>query len=361
MKKTIEKAAELVWKIHYRVKYARYLKETIKEPIRDVPPEVTAKAVKAVWGKYCHVDPKWAQYYYTMNGIASPNYVSSEVWFGKICRILNQRKRYPYPMLQDKNYLDLVFGDAVARPKDLVRNVNGQLLDDQYRPITVDEALDRCMKNTEVVIKPSVESKGARSVAFISNGSGDAEYRNQLAKAFRDRKKDFVVQRVIVQHEAMAKLNPDSINTIRVLTLLWKENVYVLSALVRIGVKGVRVDNPHASNGVSCVLDHEGKMIETAYDRDWYPHRQLPNGIKLKGYQVPNYEGIVNTVKALHYRVPHSRIIGWDMTVSETGEPILIEANMDTPEIYFHQIGMGPLFDECGLLDEIMTYVTKAK
>ena len=359
MRKAIDNAVEFAWRVHYKTKYDRYLKEVIKEPIHDCPPEVGKKAVDAVWGRYCRVDPRWAQYYYMMNGIASPNYVSSEVWFGKICRTLNQRKKYPYPMLQDKNYLDLVFSDLVEKPGVIVRNINGQFLDRNYLPISANDAVRLCLQNDEIVIKPSVESKGGRAIEFISPSSTTDSFSDSVEKTLHDRKKDFIVQRVVKQHKTMARLNSDSINTVRVLTLLWNGEVIVLSVLVRIGVKGIRVDNPHTSNGVSCVLDHEGKMIKHAYDRDWHPHTQLPNGIVFEGYQIPNYADIIETVKKLHYRVPHARIIGWDMTVSENGTPVLIEANLDTPEIYFHQIGTGPIFDGCGLLDEIMTYVTK--
>ena len=357
MKKIVENTIEYAWKIHYKKKYSNYLKETIKEPIKEIPEEVTAKEVNKVWGKYCHVDPRWAQYYYTMNGIASPNYVSSEVWFGKICRILNQRKRYPYPMLQDKNYLDLLFSDLVETPNVLLRNINGQLLNNQFYPVSENEAIKwLCDTQTEVVIKPSVESKGGRAVAFVSHIGDNEQFYNQLFKTIHNNK-DYVVQNVVTQHSAMAKLNPNSINTIRILTLLWNEKVYLLGALVRIGVKGIRVDNPHTSNGVSCALDENGKMIKTAYDRDWYPHVKLPNGIVFEGYQVPYYSDLINTAKRLHYKTPHTRVVGWDMTVTEDGRPILIEANLDTPEIYFHQIGTGPIFNKSGLLDEVMSYV----
>ena len=102
-------------------------------------------------------------------------------------------------------------------------------------------------------------------------------------------------------------------------------------------------------------------MIGAAYDRDWNRHLTLPNGMEIKDFQVPFFDRIVNTVLKLHGRVPHFRLIGWDMTVSEDGEPILIEANLDTPEIYFHQLGGGPLIQDPKLFDEIMQFVTKKK
>lgn len=358
MKKSVENMVELAYKVHYRRYFSRYLKKTMKEPIRDIPPEVSKEAVEKVWGKYCHVDPKWAQYYYTMNGIASPEYVSSEVWFGKICRRLNQKARYPLNMFHDKNYLDVFFGDEVRCPEVLVRNINGQMLDKDFSPIGEDRACELAAGMREVVIKPSVETKGGKAVSFITNTGDDEAYIEEVRSAIRGIGPDFVMQGPLVQHSHMAELNPDSINTIRVLSLLWKGEVIILGALVRIGTKGIRVDNPHTSNGFSCVLTKEGRLIRTAYDRNWYPHEVLPNGLAVEGFEVPHFDALIDAVKKMHFKVPHARIMGWDMTVSEAGEPQLIEANMDNPEVYFHQLGAGPIFAGTGLLDEIMTYVT---
>lgn len=110
-------------------------------------------------------------------------------------------------------------------------------------------------------------------------------------------------------------------------------------------------------NGVSCVLTPDGKMIKTAYDRDWHPKTLLPNGQVPNGFEVPFYGRIIEAVEKLQYQVPHSRLVGWDMTISEEGEPILIEANLDYPEVYFHQLGKGPIISNPDLFDEVMGFV----
>ena len=97
-------------------------------------------------------------------------------------------------------------------------------------------------------------------------------------------------------------------------------------------------------------------MIDTAYDRNWNPHKTLPNGQAPEGFQVPYYDRIVEAAKKLQLRVPHSRLVGWDMSVSDTGEPILIEANLDYPEIYFHQLGGGPIIKDPALFEDVMSF-----
>ncbi len=345
----------------YKVHYTRYLKSIIKKPISNIPDEVSAKTIVKIWGKYCDSDPRWAQYYYTVNGIASPYYVSSVVWFSLICRKLNRLSLFKYPALQDKNYLDKIFGDSVLCPAVFVRNINGELLDSNFNHISFKEAIDICLRHDEVIVKPSVESKHARNITFLKKTNDTEQYKMHLGNCFREMKADYIVQGVVKQHRDMAALNPDSINTIRVLSLLWNGQAHILGSLVRIGVKGVRVDNPAASNGVSCVIAGNGSLTKFSYDKEWDPHTELPNGIVLEGYKIPGYFKVIETVKRLHFIVPHARVIGWDMTVSEAGEPTLIEANLDYPEIYFHQLGDGPIFKDVKLFDEVMSFVTGKK
>lgn len=335
---------------YYKKQYQNILHSRVSTP----PKEATKQAVDSVWSRFADVNPKWAQFYWSINGIASPFYIPSDLWFSYICRKMNSLDRFGWPQLQDKNYLDKVF-DGVSRPETVIRNIAGQFLDHDFHCISVDKAVSLCQTGEDLVIKPSISSKGGRGIEFLQGQNGKEEILGILSR----RKADYVVQKVLHQHGKMAGLNPDSINTVRVQTLLWNGEVSVLSALVRIGVKGCRIDNPHTSDGVSCVLTPEGKMIDTAYDRQWKPHGILPNGRSPEGFEVPCYDRLIDAVKNLQYRIPHSRLTGWDMAVSETGEPVLIEANMDYPEIYFHQLGGGPLIKEAALFEEVMSFVFK--
>ena len=44
--------------------------------------------------------------------------------------------------------------------------------------------------------------------------------------------------------------------------------------------------------------------------------------------------------------VPHFRMVAWDVSVLENGEPVLIEANLYDGQLDSHQIHNGPLFGE---------------
>ena len=315
--------------------------------------------ISQVWAKYAKVNPNWAKWYYLCNGQFSPYYIPSDIYFARICRVLNSKNRFSYPLLQDKNYLNLLFAD-VRKTNTIIHCINGQLLDSCYRPVTSENAKSICVQSgSELVIKPSIDSTEARNVDFIRPTDDTIE---KLTILMDSHGTDYVIQKALVQHPGMAKLNPDSINTIRVLSLLRNGEIVILGSLVRIGVKGVRVDNLVASNGVSCCINLDtGTFNQRAFDRAGNAYEALPNGLTLEGYHIPGFNKVITLVKELHYRLAHFKLIGWDFTVDEDENPVLIETNLDFPELDFHQIGTGPLFGESILFREIMDYVYSQK
>lgn len=342
----------------YRGRWDRRINRMLADKDGKLTSEMEAQ-IAHVWGKYIKANPNWARWYYLCNGQFSPYYVPSDIYFARICRVLNSLNRFSYPLLQDKNYLNLLFAD-VKKTDTIVHCINGQLLDSNYLPITVNDAEKVCMRiGAELVIKPSVDTTEARNVEFIRPKEDGID---KLKALMEDHGTDYVIQRALKQHPDLAKLNPDSINTVRVLSLLWNGKVVILGSLVRIGVKGIRVDNLVASNGVSCCIDLEkGCFMRRAFDRAGNAYETLPNGIVLNGYRIPGFDKVIALVKELHYRLAHFKLIGWDFTVNEEENPVLIETNLDFPELDFHQIGTGPLFGEDELFKEVMEYVFSQK
>ena len=298
------------------------------------------------------VNPAWAAWYYRANGIFKPQYIPSNIYYGRITRALNRRDYLPRPLLQDKNYLDVIFPD-ILRPEVIVRNIYGQYLDSKYQIISQEEAIDLCMAEEEVILKPTIETMGARNIEILNI---EREGRLGLRRTLDEMGMDFIVQKLLCQHSSLAALNPDSVNTLRVLSLLWNDEVIIVGALVRIGSRGVRVDNLVRSNGISCALDQRGRFVRQGYDKSGKPYLHAPNGIKLEGYQIPGYKAAVRMVKEHHPKLAHFKLIGWDITITEEENPVLIETNLDQPDLYFHQFPMGPLFGDGSLLEEILRF-----
>ena len=47
--------------------------------------------------------------------------------------------------------------------------------------------------------------------------------------------KDFICQEIIKQHKDLSSLNPDYVNTIRIMSLLYNNKVYNVSCVIRVG------------------------------------------------------------------------------------------------------------------------------
>ena len=327
---------------------AMYVKD-----VHSILSDLQIKEVEDYWQQWGeHVNPSWAAWYYRANGIFKPEYIPSNIYYGRITRALNRRDYLVHPLLQDKNYLDLVMPE-VRRPEVVVRNVYGQYLDQNYRIVSYNDAIEQCLNEEELVIKPTIETTGAKNVKFVNIRKSDVdELKNTLAEAHED----FVVQRVLRQHDSLALLNPDSVNTIRILSLLWNNEVIIIGSLVRIGVKGIRVDNLVRSNGISCAITSDGRFVRYGYDKTGKPIETLLNGIHLEGYVIPGYDKAVALAKEYHPRFSHFKLIGWDITITPEEEPLLIEMNLDQPDLYFHQLPMGPLFGDGNLLKQILEY-----
>ena len=168
---------------------------------------------------------------------------------------------------------------------------------------------------------------------------------------------NFVVQRLVKQHPDLERLNPSSLNTLRVLSFHFKGEVRILSAQLRIGGSGARVDNV-AAGGFACPVRPDGRLYEKAVNRESVWTDETPNGIKLQTICVPHYEEVTAAIKRLHPQLPYYNIIGWDFAVGEDGTPVMVEYNTMPAQ---NQIGCrAPTFGD--LTDEVLeeVYIKKS-
>ena len=136
-------------------------------------------------------------------------------------------------------------------------------MDSSYSVITREEAFNHCIQAKSVVIKPSHLSGAGRGIVFWNYGSDGIRVLDQVFSST----KDYVVQEVVKQHEKMNSLYADSINTIRIESFIWKNEVIILSCAVRMGANGSKVDNLSDGGGMSCGVDlMTGQLSSKAYD-----------------------------------------------------------------------------------------------
>lgn len=310
--------------------------------------------VKAYFKKYFgrDVPTYWHQYLYSRNNVWSEKYIPASIYNSEIIYRLNKFQfRHAYV---DKGFYDTLFQD-INRPKTIIKNVNGYFYDGHY-VLTVDEAIERCSNLGEAVIKPTLEGTWGLGVKLINTEGGIVTDSNRTVQdLFREYNRSFIIQERFEQHEGMAKLNPTSLNTLRVMSYRRDNEIIILYAVVRIGRLNQVIDNETAG-GIKADIDlSTGKIRGVAFGS---PKEQLmPQtdvGTVLDGYKIPHFDKVLDLVKEMHFRLPYFNLIGWDMSVDKDGRAAMIEWNRAAE---LSQVAHGPAFGD--LTEEILSVVKK--
>lgn len=263
------------------------------------------------------------EYFYSRTGIYTKDYIPMAFFQSELIGRLNRMDLYD--AYSDKN-LDDVLLPSVKHPHYYLKNINGYYYF-EGRALSKDGALEQCENLGEVIIKPSLSYKGTGvRKLHIEDGKTDWEEKS-LNEVFNDYKNDFLIQEAVQQHERMSALNPTSVNTLRMATYRSGMEVLLVYAVVRIGRKGQVIDNQSAG-GISVAICPDGTLGKYAFGSAGDDMiEKTDTGIVLEGYAVPSYEKAVETVKRLHYSLPLFDLVGWDISIDEEGEPVLIEWN----------------------------------
>ena len=157
-------------------------------------------------------------------------------------------------------------------------------------------------------------------------------------------KKFDLAEDFILQHEAINKLSPSGLNTVRMMTMINEAGgVDVLGARMRITVNS-HVDNL-ASGNIACSIDLEtgridGKGVYSDITKESVTHHPI-TGVELIGFQIPMWADIMETTKKIALFRPENRGVGWDVALTENG-PDFIEGNHNWCKILWQlPVGKG--------------------
>ena len=252
--------------------------------------------------------------------------------------------------LQDKCLHSVLFPD-MKRPETVVKNIAGVFYDDALNLLTKEQAAARVKNNGRIIVKPSVGSGGGDNIRFFDSDSlTDAE----IEDLFRAYKRNFIVQKKMAQHPTLAALNPNSLNTVRLITFLHDNEVRVLTAILRVGGGSNEVDNT-SQGGYKSSVRPDGRLHRlgmTKYGGHWKYVETYPNGLRFEDVVIPSYDRICQTVCEHAAKMSHFKIIGWDIGVDPDGEPTLIEYNVIPAQGHGTD---GPLFGD--LTDTVLEEV----
>lgn len=239
--------------------------------------------------------------------------------------------------LSDKGYFELFMPD-IKFPECYIKNIEGCFYDNSMNVITEEKARNIVMAEKEVVVKPTRESGSGKGVRLVNTSAEDP---------FSIHKKNYLIQKRIIQHKSLSELNESSVNIVRIVTLFIDGEVHLITSALRIGGVGEFTDNTVTKDGKGMIvigIDENGKLRKDGVFSCGLRTQSTPGGISFSGREVYKYNEMVETAKSQHIRFPNIKFIGWDFTVNEEGEIIALEYNLKSPGVLYYQYVNGSLF-----------------
>lgn len=306
------------------------------------------------WEKYGYRPAEyWYKIFSDREKKVDPRYIPDDLYYGEILPYFSnpQFRRFG----EDKCYHDVWFSD-IKRPETICKNIAGVYYDAEMCPIDREKAIALVLETRgEYLIKPSIDSGEGRLIRFFSSETTE---RKNVEEAIDSMKANFIFQKVVKQHPVLAQMNPSSLNTIRVVSFFFEGEVHILSGNFRVGAPDAKVDNVGAG-GFACQIFEDGHLSRKAVNRKAQWVEESHTGIKFADIRIPSYDRILEIIRKKHSKLAHFKLIGWDFSVDETGEPVFIEYNVCPGT---NQITCGPTFGDLTerVLDEFFLKRTLA-
>lgn len=303
-----------------------------------------------------------SEYYSRCSGVKSDLYMPLSLYY-----------RFLYPYLNndawrwgfvDKNMLarllsanDTRISSEVLVPESIAYCQNGRFFKAGSKLCTREEAIDAVLTySDDLIVKPSIYSSHGHGVIKLYVHQKN---RQSIEQLFQNYGSNFVIQEVVRQHPDLSAFNPTSVNTIRIATYQdFEGRVKILYSSLRFGGKGKVYDNADDADGSGgfCAILPDGSITRVVHHYRKMKTERLDDNLPAV---IPYFQEIRNAVTYLHTLLPQFAFIGWDMSVTRDGHPVVIEFNL-RPGLGSAQLAHGPLFEKDDL-DEIMKRVSRAE
>lgn len=295
--------------------------------------------IEKFWQNYpVKVDYRWFDVYNTLAPDAETleYYMPHDIYYCYVDPFFSNVSKAK--AFDDKNMYDIYFHD-VLQPRTILRINNGIYTDAEYQLVSLNKAIELCYQQKNVIIKPSIETEGGAGIEFWDSSRDSKDILLAKLKGSGC----YIISEIVKQHSELARIHDSSVNTIRIITLLLNNEVHILSAILRMGVNGARIDNA-SSGGIFCGINPDGSLKSRAYDVKGNVYYTHPQGGKISNYRIPSYDMCCQTVVRLAPRLCNvTKLCSWDLSIDKYGTPILIEANLTYGGINLHQMCNGPI------------------
>ena len=251
-----------------------------------------------------------------------------------------------HELLQEKDkFQDFLIQNNIPSPKQV-----GKICSKSFHPISGLPTDVSTFESFEKLVESLVQQNKSLFIKIVDGEGGDGVYKlndnennaDVLAEIYAQviEEQSFTVEQTIQQHEYLNRINPYSINTLRVVTYRDElGEITIASCFLRMGVGESYVDNG-SSGGIYVDYDiHKNKLAKEAYNffknggRTFIEHPT--SKFRFEGKSLPESAEVIAMVTKLAKSFDN-KIIGWDIAYTPSG-PIVIEGN-DNPHLTMMQV-----------------------
>ncbi|MHB8108973.1 MAG: sugar-transfer associated ATP-grasp domain-containing protein [Syntrophorhabdaceae bacterium] len=143
---------------------------------------------------------------------------------------------------------------------------------------------------------------------------------------------DFIIQEIIEQHADLARMNPNCVNTIRLITFYTLDNkVEFLAAMLRTSSGKIPLDN-FSLGGIVIKIDMStGRLVAPGLMADGFIEEVASHpltGTVFHDFQIPYWEKVKELAVRTQTVFYNLKAIGWDFAITPDG-PAIIEGNIE--------------------------------
>lgn len=256
---------------------------------------------------------------------------------------------------QNKDEFNTIFKNYIKR--DWIRVNN----------IPKEEVIKFLNKHSEFMAKP-IDGGCGKGIEKLQ--TSNYKSLDELYEYLTKQGNNYELEEVIKQHENVAKIYPNSINTVRIVTIVTTKDgksilkipkqkrkevelePHIICAYFRIGNGGKCVDNFNSGGMTAPVDEKTGIVLKPAIDKKKNIYESHPQtGENIKGFKFPYWNEAIKLCKKACQEIPEMGYVGWDVAFTPDG-PLFVEGNefpghdiyqlpVHTPE----KIGMMPKFE----------------
>lgn len=213
-------------------------------------------------------------------------------------------------VLGDKLIFDEVFRDYLKRDYINLRKASA-------------EDFKKFLSDKTTVFAKETRGEGGHGISKVV--VKDIEDVDKLYEQLRENEQ-WLVEDAIIQHPDLNQINPNVVNSFRVITLLNdKGEIKMIANALRVNQDDSVVIG--CTNDLYFSLGADGKIDSNVVDDYGEVYDTHPlTGVKFKDVYIHGVQEAFDMCVEAHKRIPQCRYIGWDVAFSENG-PVIVEGN----------------------------------